>query len=194
MKKKPFWQRVNRGVVVSLILLAAVAVYVLATQLMLLPAKREVRALGETVHKLYAQCVVMDDDALEALRTPAAQAEKREEIRRQLEDSFAADSDYLPAAADALMNDVLTQADGFERIRSFQLVRQKVRKCKVDDDVASLTVEYRYRVDGDFQYTGALQPVTGQMQELTVSLVARRQDGQWKIYRVSTVSRFPESW
>ena len=37
MNKKPFWKRVNRGFVFSMVLLAAVIFYVTAEQIMLIP-------------------------------------------------------------------------------------------------------------------------------------------------------------
>ena len=41
VRKRPFWKRTNRGFVVSMVLLAAVIVYVVVSQLMLIPDKND---------------------------------------------------------------------------------------------------------------------------------------------------------
>lgn len=46
MKKKSVWKRMNRGFLVSMVLVAGVLIYVLVSQLMLIPEKQALRELG----------------------------------------------------------------------------------------------------------------------------------------------------
>ena len=49
LKKKSWWRRCNRGFVVSMALLAAVIIYVLVTQLMLIPVQASLEEKADAV-------------------------------------------------------------------------------------------------------------------------------------------------
>ena len=90
VRKRPFWKRTNRGFVVSMVLLAAVIVYVVVSQLMLIPDKNAIRALADRVDEAYMSAITLSDEQL-------AQLEKNKErffekyAKMQLDNAFITD-------------------------------------------------------------------------------------------------------
>ena len=66
VRKRPLWKRTNRGFVVSMVLLAAVIVYVVVSQLMLIPDKNAIRALADRVDEAYMSAITLSDEQLAA--------------------------------------------------------------------------------------------------------------------------------
>ena len=62
VKKKSFWQRTNRGFWVSMVLLLAVVLYIAATQLMLIPQRKEIQELSDAVNKIWEETTLMTDE------------------------------------------------------------------------------------------------------------------------------------
>ena len=60
MKKKSFWRRTNRGFLVSMVLLAAVLLYVAITQIMLIPQRSTLQELGHKVSSLWESTMLSD--------------------------------------------------------------------------------------------------------------------------------------
>ena len=94
VRKRPFWKRVNRGLVVSLVLLAAVIVYVVISQLMLIPDKNAIRALADRVGETYMSAITLSDEQLAALEDPEALNQKADAVAGALEPYFVTDSPY----------------------------------------------------------------------------------------------------
>ena len=69
MKKKSFWQRTTRGFWVSMVLLLAVVLYIAATQLMLIPQRKEIQELSDAVNKIWEETTLMTDEQAAALNT-----------------------------------------------------------------------------------------------------------------------------
>ncbi len=190
MEKKPFWKRTNRGFVVSMVLLAAVLVYVLATQLMLLPARQEIRQLADDFNKTLQAYSVPTDEAWNKLKTEAGVKEARVQAAQALRPLFVSDADYLDAAADQVVGGLVDE-EYTPRITAQTLTDSKMENCTISDDIATIDMTYTYQADGRFYdyNTGSLTDQTGCTQNLYITLICQKVGDHWQIYRVSSVSR-----
>ncbi len=190
MEKKPFWKRVNRGFLVSLVLLAAVVVYVLATQLMLLPARQELRQLADDFNQTLQAYSVPSDDAWNQLKTDAGVKEAQAAAAQALKPLFVSDADYLNAAAEQVVGGLVDE-EYTPRITAQTLTDSKLEGCTISDDIATVNMQYTYQTDGRFYdyNTGSLADQTGRTQNLYITLICQKIGDDWKIYRVSSVSR-----
>lgn len=191
MNKKPFWRRVNRGFVVSMALLAVVILYVLVTQLMLIPERKEIRTLTDSLLGLMEQSAKLTDDQIKTLETEGGTAQEKTRLLKELEPLFIKDSDYLADAAQMLLQQELDQTGEYaQRVSSLNDRTRKRLRILVEQDVATAGGEYRYKTSGSYtDYgTGEKKDVSdvGQSAYFTVSL-KKTNDG-WKIFRVSSVS------
>lgn len=189
MKKKPFWRRVNRGFVVSLALLAIVAVYVLVTQLMLLPDKQAVRSLAEEVCAIMESGSMLSEAEIAALQDPDALEDKKEEICDQLGRLFSEDSSYaddIPSDV-GLMIDL--QAQGMQTLKTRGDRTENRVTCQIDQDTATVSVYRTYENSAGVFWDYSLEEaVEGNAQEiLNCSIVCKKTDGVWKIYRISNL-------
>ncbi len=185
--KKPFWKRVNRGFVVSMALLAVVLVYVLVTQLMLLPEKKAIRALGEELRTMMESSTKLSGEEIEALKDPAAFEKKSKELREQLAALFTEDASYLEDALQSLTSELSLQTEEMQRITSRTNPRKESR-CVVDQDTAALSLNYEYDVQGEFWDYGMEKLVEQTCrQRMEIGLVCKKVDGEWKIFRVSNL-------
>ncbi len=77
-----------------MVLLAAVIVYVVVSQLMLIPDKNAIRALADRVDEAYMSAITLSDEQLAALEDPAALSKKTDEVMKALDPYFVTDSPY----------------------------------------------------------------------------------------------------
>lgn len=192
MKKKSFWKRTNRGFWVSMVLLAAVVVYVLATQLMLIPQRGEIRRLGEEVESIWQEATLLSDEQLTQLADSTALAAEKERIREKLEPLFVPDSEYLDTGVEYLSQEQQLVLSGDSRPKNREPERVNVNRMNITEDTATAQFSFQYVTDGDFfQYNdaspdgGSVQAVEDIGEVLNLSLVCKRVDGQWKIFRIS---------
>ena len=76
-------KRVNRGFIVSMVLLGAVVLYVIATQLMLIPQRNELKKAADTVRQTFEGLATMtQEDAARLDRDKAALSPSRRKSRR----------------------------------------------------------------------------------------------------------------
>ena len=101
------------------------------------------------------------------------------------------DSGYLKPALNTLMGEISSIAYGDTLIRSQELVKSKTAKCLINEDTASLTMEYTYKVSGDFMdyRTEGVVSVQDGKQTVYMTLIFQKSEGDWKLYRVSGLSR-----
>ena len=189
-KKKPFWKRTNRGFWVSMVILAAVLLYVLVTQLMLIPQRAEIRELAQQVKQLSEETTLLtDEQAQELAASPEKQQEMMQQARGELEKYFVEDSDYLDTAVDTLYEYVSAEFDGSRRTKVRDFDRTTQEKINILEDTATANFSFKYLVDGEFtDYSDGLEAQLNDKenvgQYLYLSLVCRRVDGDWKIYRM----------
>ena len=70
MKKKSVWKRMNRGFLVSMVLVAGVLIYVLVSQLMLIPEKQALRELADSVRQISDAGQIQTEETLRKLADP----------------------------------------------------------------------------------------------------------------------------
>ena len=192
MKKKSFWKRTNRGFWVSMVLLAAVVVYVLVTQLMLLPQRGEIRRLGEEVAALWQEATLLSDEQLTQLADTTALEAEAERLKDKLEPLFVPDSDYLETGVEYITYEQQKVLSGDKRAKNREPDKVEVGRMNITEDTATAQFSFQYLTDGDFfQYDdtspdgGSVQAVEDVEETLHLSLVCKRVDGQWKIFRIS---------
>ncbi|MDD4546933.1 MAG: hypothetical protein PHR24_06535, partial [Oscillospiraceae bacterium] len=81
MNKKPFWQRVNRGFVVSMALLGIVFIYVVTTQVMLVFEKTEIDSLVNNVRELMESTTMLTDEQVDSLKSESAFLAEQKRIK-----------------------------------------------------------------------------------------------------------------
>ncbi len=189
MKKKPFWRRVNRGFVVSMALLAVVAVYVLVTQLMLLPDKNAVRSLADDVCALAENVSMLSEEEIASLQDPAALEAKKAEIREQLKPLFVEGSDYLEEAAEYFYSLLTMQTTGMQQVDTRGEVVRNDSSCQLEEDTASVSIDRQYKGShGKFWDYKTEAAEEGDADEsLGVSIVFKKAGGTWKIYRIGNL-------
>lgn len=192
MKKKSFWKRTNRGFWVSMVLLAAVVVYVLVTQLMLIPQRGEIRRLGEEVAAIWQEATLLSDEQLTQLADTTALEAETERLKEKLEPLFLTDSDYLDAGVEYLSQEQQLILSGDNRARNREPDKVEVDNLNLIEDTATVHFSFQYKTDGDFFVYddqspdgGSVQTVEGIGEALNFSLVCKRVDGQWKVFRIS---------
>lgn len=190
MKRKSFWRRINRGFVVSMALLAAVLIYVLVTQLLLIPQKQQLTELARQ-----AADAIVGTEVLTSPVGPETQpkAEYLRKVTEALEPLFAEDSDYAASAAQQAAEMMFdSSVIGGGEIRSTRLTVEKVRSCSIEEDVASLSLESTYEIAGKLYdpYTDTVKETEKGQQILYLSLSLKKTDGQWEIYRISSVGSY----
>lgn len=187
MNKKPLWRRVNRGFVVSMALLAAVIIYVVVTQVLLSYDRRDIKSLAAQYCGYMESTSQLSSSDISKFQNDTALASETSRLKSELSGLFLSDSDYLDAAVSTLVGNIQTQTEEMERITSRSAVKSKVNSCVIDQDVATYTVTYTYTVSGKFMNysTGALEDQTNATEELYLSVLCKKVDGEWKIYRIS---------
>lgn len=191
MKNAAVRKPVNRGFVTSMVLLGVVVIYVLVTQLMLIPQKAQLKDLTREVQAIFQAQSALTDEQLEALKSGEALAARQKEVENSLSPLFDPDSGYIAASASNLLSELNSQAQGDLRIRDQQLARIKKEKVDISQDTAKADVQYEYVVDGSFYsyMEDGLVEVEDGRQTVILSLTFKKVDGEWKIYRISSLYR-----
>lgn len=187
MKKKPFWRRVNRGFVVSMALLGAVVLYVIISQLMLIPDRTAVRQLTNDYRALMESTSKLSDTEIESLKSEAALSAEKKQLKQQLAGLFVKDSGYIDGAVDLLVNNIQAQTQGMQRITARDEGVKNHDNWVISEDVANATVNYQYMMSGEaMDYTTEkMQKIENETQRLFLSLNFKKENGVWKIYRIS---------
>ncbi len=200
MKKKSVWKRMNRGFLVSMVLVAGVLIYVLVSQLMLIPEKQALRELADSVRQISDAGQIQTEETLRKLADPAEQAKELERIRKELEPYFVKDSSYLAVEAKALLDEILSQMDG-ERLTDLRLKEKEteVESCIIDGDTATIRMFYAFTVSGYFyDYNDIAARENGEMklkkaedtdQYMRLYLTCKKENGEWKVFRFSEYYR-----
>ena len=103
LKKKSWWRRCNRGFVVSMALLAAVIIYVLVTQLMLIPVQASLEEKADAVRDVLMDTYDYASSQQASALTMEGRQQWQEEVAAQLEPLFDENSDYLESSALTVM-------------------------------------------------------------------------------------------
>ena len=181
MKKKSFWQRTNRGFWVSMVLLLAVVLYIAATQLMLIPQRKEIQELSDAVNKIWEETTLMTDEQAAALNTSKEKQDAvKARIRQGLSPLFVEGSSYLDSACDSLMALVQQEYSGQQRTKTRVYLDVDPDKCNIIR-VSGRYYDY-YNGEGD------LKDMENIRQTLSLSLICQKVKGEWKIYRISGIS------
>lgn len=141
MKKKSFWQRTNRGFWVSMVLLLAVVLYIAATQLMLIPQRKEIQELSDAVNKIWEETTLMTDEQAAALNTSKEKQDAvKARIRQGLSPLFVEGSSYLDSACDSLMALVQQEYSGQQRTKTRVYLDVDPDKCNIIEDTAQAPI------------------------------------------------------
>ena len=175
MKKKSVWKRMNRGFLVSMVLVAGVLIYVLVSQLMLIPEKQALRELADSVRQISDAGQIQTEETLRKLADPAEQAK-------------------------ALLDEILSQMDG-ERLTDLRLKEKEteVESCIIDGDTATIRMFYAFTVSGySYDYNDIAARENGEMklkkaedtdQYMRLYLTCKKENGEWKVFRFSEYYR-----
>ncbi len=184
MNKKPFWKRCNRGFVVSMALLAAVLVYVLAGIVILLPEKKQLRAMASDVATLVEQQMTFNAEQLEALKTDEGLAAEQQRIINEIRPLFWEETEYLQPSGALLAG--LGQQIAYNEFAATEVERVGTdnNACTINEDVATVSVRYRLQLTG--------RPIDGESKDeqtlsgwVELTLLCKKVDGEWKIFNIS---------
>ena len=185
-------RRLNRGFLVSMVLLSAVVLYVTATQLMLIPQKNDLKKTADSVRLIYEDISTISREDAENLQSnQTALAARQTEIQDKLSPLFVPDSGYLKPAVNTVMGELSSIAYGEFEIETQEFVKARTIRCMINEDTASLSMEYTYRVSGDFTNyrTEGLVKVEGGEQTVGMTLLFQKSGGEWQLYRLSSIYR-----
>lgn len=184
MNKKPFWKRCNRGFVVSMALLAAVLVYVLAGIVILFPEKKQLRAMASDVATLVEQQMTFKAEQLEALKTDEGLAAEQQRIINEIRPLFWEETEYLQPSGALLAG--LGQQIAYNGFAATEVERVGTdnNACTINEDVATVSVRYRLQLTG--------RPIDGESKDeqtlsgwVELTLLCKKVDGEWKIFNIS---------
>ena len=196
MNKQSVWKRLNRGFLVSMILLAGVGLYVLVSQLLLIPERQTLRELADAVRQISDTIQVQEDSYLAQLQSSSDEQEKeRNRLLEAMKPLFVKNSSYLPVSAQSFVDEILLQLEG-ERLTAlaFEDNTARTENCTIQGDTATITMSYTYTVSGYFYDYDDIHSEDGKVQlkmaenvEQTyyLSLTCKKEDGEWRIFRVS---------
>lgn len=170
-----------------MVLLAAVVIYVAATQLMLIPQRAEIRTLTDYLNQSFEMVSVLDEETQEALKSEAAFQKEQDAIREKMRPYFVEGSDYLDEAAATVGSMLRLSVEGDRQLTDLQPDGYKIEGCTIDNDVAKIQIAYRSRISGSYLdlWTEAVQEADGTLQWMHFSAICKKVDGKWKIYRLS---------
>lgn len=198
MNKRSFWKRVNRGFLVSMVLLAGVLVYILVSLFMMMGAKKDIRSLADTVNDQVKAYLMLDEDTIRGYKDdPTALVKERERLQAEFKDKFDPDSKYLAAGVSSIMGNMIGINDSEERYTAMTPDDTEVYGCTVDENLANISVSYRYKTDGLFYDDSYVSPDNPKMElkkakdvmlNVNINMTCKKVDGQWKIYRISGIS------
>lgn len=187
LKQKPFWRRVNRGFLVSMVLLAAVLIYVLVTQLMLIPQKQQLADLANR-----AGDAIMNVENLSEPGTPSPQrkAVYLEGLMGDLKPLFSEDSEYLTEAGQGAVEALYSRLEIDQKIETQQRSVNKITGYTIDEDVATVTLENTYALSGQLYIArdDTIENVDNAIQRLNLRLTMKKVGEEWRIYRISSLS------
>lgn len=190
MKKKSFWKRCNRGFIVSMALLVAVALYVTATQLILSGQKKDIREVYDGVQALLTQELQMPAQDMQALLDEKSASSYTEDLRQKLEPYFVKDAAYLTEGAGSIVSALQTAAMDEVEITSIRSADPNF-SIRIDEETATADGYVTYEAAGkwpSYEY-GLVMDSHEQTGSVYVNLSASfvLEDGAWKIYRISSV-------
>ena len=194
MKKKSFWRRANRGFLVSMVLIVAVVLYVAITQFMLIPQRAEIQRLGDSLGKLWESTLLSDERLAELKASETKQKEMQDALREELSALFVPNSDYLDSATESLFAYARGEIEGYQRVVKRTYHKTSMEACNILEDTATVRMNLYYAVDGSFLVyendESVLKSMEGISQTLYLNFVCKRVDGDWKIYRLSSLSEY----
>ena len=190
MNKRPFWKQANRGFLFSLVLLAAVLVYVLITQLMLIPERNSIRQLAGIYLSMSEQTSALSGEEIEQLKNEDALNQEAERLKKELSKYFVKDSAYIDGAVQPLLDNIQRQVSSGERITELGKGRKSDESILIDQDVAKLSANYTYNYSGKYinYATQQLEDANNAVRTFYLSILFKKTDGEWKIYRLDSAA------
>ncbi|HHV50992.1 MAG TPA: hypothetical protein GXX54_04720 [Clostridiales bacterium] len=191
MNKKPFWKRVNRGFVFSMVLLAAVIFYVTAEQVMLIPERQEIRELADKYISMCEQVYRLSKEQISELESQSPEFEKEtKRLKDELANYFVKDSGYLDDSVEPILSLIRMQVTGDEQVTRINGVKKRNETITIDQDVAKFSATYNYTLSGKFYdyRTDKVADVENATKDFFLRISFKKVDGNWKIYRISDAS------
>ncbi|MGI6264104.1 MAG: hypothetical protein ACOYJY_01400 [Acutalibacteraceae bacterium] len=194
MKKKSFWQRCNRGFIVSLVLLAGVIVYVAAGQIALGAEKRRVRQVTDELQAVAVETMELSlDECRQMTADPKKAAAAAADFQTRLQPFFTEDSAYLKEAANFYAVMIQDRVSNELDIRKLNDPQEEINEVAIVEDTATVYLSTRYTTVGSQLVYNGKDGVTEKSQmtvvtDMSVSLALV--DGEWKVYRVNTLSSY----
>ena len=131
-------------------------------------------------------------EQLAALEDPAALSKKTDEVMKALDPYFVTDSPYKTEEPIVTLRDnIQNQLLGVDRYEKQELQKPNTVSAAYPDDVARLSVSYLYSVSGSRYNAGteSIEEVTDERQMIELSVICKKENGEWKLYRVSSLYR-----
>lgn len=188
MNKKPFWRRVNRGFVVSMALLAAALIYVVVTQLMLIPEREKIAKLTDEFRGLVESVSKLDRQKISSLQDDEKMQNELKDLKNKLSRLFAKDSGYIDEAAGYLAGIMQRQVENIEYITERSAAKEVERTFLIDQDVANTSARFLYMVSGEYNNLaeGKTEKIENGQRQLYLTINFKKTDKDWKIFRVSS--------
>lgn len=189
VNRKPFWRRVNRGLVVSMALLAAVIVYVLITQLMLIPEREQITKISDEFRELMESTSALDQQKTSSLKDEQALKGEISSLKERLSKLFVEDSAYIDEAVQYLADNIQRQVEDIEQITKQSAGKKIEQASLIDQDIAKTTSNYVYTVSGEYNNPAdqKTEVIEDAQRQLHLSINFKKVGKHWKIYRISNV-------
>ncbi|MDD2362885.1 MAG: hypothetical protein PHH84_08045 [Oscillospiraceae bacterium] len=190
MNKKPFWRRVNRGLVVSIVLLCILFIYVVTTQVMLMLEKREITGLVNDVRELMESTTVLSDKQVESLKSESSLLAEQNRIKGELSKIFVKDSKYFENAVSNFTDNIKQQTEGIQRVTQRDDGRKVDDSISIVQDKAHAYYQYLYNINGEYSEVTSekIIKVEDAEQMLYLDISFKKVNGEWKIYSIVNAS------
>ncbi len=168
-------------------LFVTVLLYVIVSQLTLIPEKSEIRKLTDKYRVLMEETSMLTDEEVEGFKIAGALEAEETRLKNELSKYFVKNSGYINDAARLLIDNIEKQIDGFERVAKRDDAKKTQDDNTIDKNIANSTVTYTYTVSGKYMdfSNEKMEEVKGANQQLYITISFKKVDGKWGIYRVS---------
>ncbi|MCL2488092.1 MAG: hypothetical protein FWE80_05345 [Oscillospiraceae bacterium] len=180
MRKRPFWKRINRGLVVLLAAAALVGMYIVVVGIDRAAQKREILALADEMEQLAVKGARLSPAELEMFQSDHEEWTRR--ITGTLKPFFTAESPYLEEGVEKLGMMASEQQHGRMALSGLSPDRENIRDFSLDGDVGYIFILYRYEAFGE--YDG--EALDGEL-FLDVTLTLKKTADGWRIFNISAL-------
>lgn len=193
MNKRSFWQRGNRGFLLTMILLTAVLMYVTVTQILLAQEKAAIREISEQVTTIAVDALEMPLTDMQALQKDKVKAAAyKDSLKKKLAPLFVEDAAYLDDAAGQIMTMLSDAAINEQELTSIEKIDNSP-SIRIDEDVAAVYLDALFDTEGSWSvYDQKADDMVTKSQSLELWIYGdisfMQKNEEWKIYRINNIA------